>query len=147
VPDDKLGTLTARMHTGRGGQMAPYGDDPQGNSETRQDLGQVVRERAYLLWENKGRLEGRAEEYWHRALWTSTFGSGLTFCGSRKAVPKGDRTNTGVGLPTSRASKFLPVRQTSGAAGTDDRAGMLRVGVDQGQSIGADGLSDGRGSR
>lgn len=68
VPDDKLRTLTARMHMGRGGQMAPYGDDLQGNSETRQGLEQAVRDRAYLLWENEGRPDGRAEEYWHRAL-------------------------------------------------------------------------------
>ena len=27
VPDAELGTLTARMHTSRGGQMAPYGDN------------------------------------------------------------------------------------------------------------------------
>ncbi|MFM0197541.1 DUF2934 domain-containing protein [Paraburkholderia strydomiana] len=68
VPDAQLGTLTSRMHTGRGGQMAPYGDDLQGNSETRQGLEQAVRERAYLLWEKEGRPEGRAEEFWHRAL-------------------------------------------------------------------------------
>jgi hypothetical protein len=68
VPDAKLGTLTARMHTGRGGQMAPYGDDLQGNSETRHGLEQAVRERAYLLWEKEGRPEGRAEEFWYRAL-------------------------------------------------------------------------------
>ena len=68
VPDAELGTLTARMHTARGGQMAPYGDDVQGNSETKSGLEQAVRERAYLLWEKEGRPEGRAEEYWHRAL-------------------------------------------------------------------------------
>ncbi|WP_244173713.1 DUF2934 domain-containing protein, partial [Caballeronia temeraria] len=44
--------------------MAPYGDDLQGNSETRKGLGQAVRERAYLLWEKEGRPEGRAEEFW-----------------------------------------------------------------------------------
>ena len=32
VPDAELGTLTARMHTDRGGQMAPYGDDLDRNS-------------------------------------------------------------------------------------------------------------------
>ena len=68
VPDAELGTLMARMHTGRGGQMAPYGDDLEKNSETRLGLDQAVRERAYLLWEKDGRPDGRAEEYWHRAL-------------------------------------------------------------------------------
>ena len=54
VPDAELGTLTARMHTGRGGQMAPYGDDLEKNSETKLGLDQAVRERAYLLWEKDG---------------------------------------------------------------------------------------------
>lgn len=56
------------MHTGRGGQMAPYGDDLEKNSETKLGLDQAVRERAYLLWEKEGCPDGRAEEYWHRAL-------------------------------------------------------------------------------
>jgi hypothetical protein len=67
VPDAALGTLTARMHTGRGGQMAPYGDDLQSDSETKFGLDQAVRERAYLLWESEGRPDGHADEYWHRA--------------------------------------------------------------------------------
>jgi hypothetical protein len=56
------------MHISRGGQMAPYGDDLAGGSETRASLEQTVRERAYLLWEQDGMPEGRADEYWHRAL-------------------------------------------------------------------------------
>jgi Protein of unknown function (DUF2934) len=68
VPDAELGTLTARMHTSRGGQMAPYGDDVEKSSETKLGLEQAVRERAYLLWETNGRPDGRAEEFWHRAL-------------------------------------------------------------------------------
>ncbi|MDQ2764771.1 MAG: DUF2934 domain-containing protein [Pseudomonadota bacterium] len=68
VPDADLGSLTARMHIGRSGPMAPYGDNLAGNSETKVGLEQVVRERAYLLWEQEGCPEGRAEEYWHRAL-------------------------------------------------------------------------------
>ncbi|SAL84214.1 hypothetical protein AWB67_06621 [Caballeronia terrestris] len=51
VPDAEPGTLTARMHTSRRGQMAPYGDEVQKNSETKLGLEQAVRERAYLLWE------------------------------------------------------------------------------------------------
>jgi hypothetical protein len=68
VPDAELGRLTARIHIGRGGQMAPYGDVVEQSSETKLGLEQAVRERAYLLWEKEGRPEGRAEEYWHRAL-------------------------------------------------------------------------------
>ena len=36
-------------------------------SEAEQVAEQNVQTRAYLLWEFEGRLEGRAEEYWHRA--------------------------------------------------------------------------------
>jgi hypothetical protein len=28
---------------------------------------QLIRERAYVLWDKDGRPEGRAEEYWRRA--------------------------------------------------------------------------------
>jgi hypothetical protein len=30
-------------------------------------LDQVVRERAYLLWEQAGRPDGRADDFWHLA--------------------------------------------------------------------------------
>jgi hypothetical protein len=56
------------MHTGRGGQLAPYGDELKQDSETKRGLNQAVRERAYLLWQQEGSPDGRAEEYWHRAL-------------------------------------------------------------------------------
>jgi hypothetical protein len=56
VPDPELGTLTARMHTGRGGQLAPYGDDLEKNSETKPGLDQAVRERAYLNLEEGASL-------------------------------------------------------------------------------------------
>ncbi|WP_159351440.1 DUF2934 domain-containing protein [Roseomonas harenae] len=68
VPDAELGSLTARMHLSRGGPMQPYGDEISTTSETKLGLEQAVRERAYFLWEQEGRLEGRADEYWHRAL-------------------------------------------------------------------------------
>jgi hypothetical protein len=67
VPDADLKSLTTRMHVSRGGALAPYGDDRGMLSETKQGLDQVVRERAYLLWEKDGCPDGRAEEYWHRA--------------------------------------------------------------------------------
>lgn len=68
VPDADLKSLTARIHIGRGGSLAPYGDNLAGNSETKIGLAQAVRQRAYLLWEQEGRPQGGAEEYWHRAL-------------------------------------------------------------------------------
>ncbi len=36
-------------------------------SEAEQDLERRIRERAYALWEEDGRPEGRADEYWERA--------------------------------------------------------------------------------
>ncbi len=68
VPDGELESLTVRMHLSRGGRMQPYGDEVRTDSETKLGLEQAVRERAYLLWEQEGRPEGQAEEYWHRAL-------------------------------------------------------------------------------
>lgn len=67
VPDAELGSLTARVHVSRGGQLAPFGDNTDGMSETKVGLEQVVRDRAYLLWEQDGCREGWADEYWHRA--------------------------------------------------------------------------------
>jgi hypothetical protein len=68
VPDSELESLSARIHVSRGGQMASYGDEVQGNSETRVGLEQAVRERAYALWEHDGRPENCSDQYWHRAL-------------------------------------------------------------------------------
>ena len=67
VPDSGLGDLTARMHVSRGGALRPYGDGTSACSQTKQGLDQIVRERAYFLWEGEGRSEGRADEHWHRA--------------------------------------------------------------------------------
>lgn len=68
VSDAELRSLSARIHVSRGGQMAPYGDNVAGSSETKSGLEQSVRERAYFLWEQDGRPVGHTEEYWHRAL-------------------------------------------------------------------------------
>jgi hypothetical protein len=56
-------SLTTRMHVGRGGALAPYGDGSGTLSETEQGLDQHVRERAYALWKQDGCPEGRADEY------------------------------------------------------------------------------------
>jgi hypothetical protein len=39
-------------------------DNPQNDTPNRETR---VRERAYLLWEDDGRPEGREQEYWERA--------------------------------------------------------------------------------
>ena len=68
VPDPQLSLLTARMHTSHGGRLQPYGDLVRSNSETKLGLEQAVRERAYALWEEEGRQDGRSDEYWRHAL-------------------------------------------------------------------------------
>ena len=67
VPTEELETLAARMHVSRGGAMEPYGDSHNVLMETKTELDRIVRERAYMLWEQEGRPEGHAEDFWHRA--------------------------------------------------------------------------------
>ena len=67
VPNEDLKSLNARMHVSRGGQLTPYGDPLGVLAETKAGLDQVVRERAYLLWEQAGRPEGRADAFWREA--------------------------------------------------------------------------------
>lgn len=68
VSNSELADLSARMHISRGGRMQPLDDDISTTSETKLGLEQSVRERAYALWEREGCIDGRSEEYWHRAL-------------------------------------------------------------------------------
>ena len=63
VPTGELEGLSARMHVSRGGPVTPYGDSHDVLMETKIDLDRIVRERAYLLWDQEGRPEGRADEY------------------------------------------------------------------------------------
>ncbi len=67
VADADLKGLSTRMHVARRGPLAPYGDDRHVLSQTKQQLDQVVRERAYFLWQQECCPEGRADEHWHRA--------------------------------------------------------------------------------
>src|SRR5580704_3098698 len=67
VPNEELERLNAKMHVSRGGQLTPYGDPHGVLAETKAGLDQVVRERAYLLWEQAGRPDGRADDFWHQA--------------------------------------------------------------------------------
>ncbi len=66
VPNEELETLTARLHVSRGGPLTPYGDRLGVLAETKEGLDQFVREAAYFLWENAGRPEGRADEFWRQ---------------------------------------------------------------------------------
>lgn len=67
VPNDELKNLSAKMHVSHGGPLTPYGDPHGVLAETKAGLDQVVRERAYLLWEQARRPDGRADEFWHQA--------------------------------------------------------------------------------
>jgi Protein of unknown function (DUF2934) len=67
VPDAELEDLNAKMHIDRRGPLASYGDDRHILTETKAGLDQVVRERAYLRWQQDGCPDGNAETYWHQA--------------------------------------------------------------------------------
>ena len=67
VPNEELESMNAKMHVSHGGQMTPYGDPHGVLAETKAGLDQVVRERAYLLWEGAGRPDGRPDDFWHPA--------------------------------------------------------------------------------
>ena len=59
--------LSAKMHVTRGGQLTPYGDPHGVLAETKAALDQVVRQHAYLLWEQAERPDGRADDFWCQA--------------------------------------------------------------------------------
>jgi len=67
VSNRDLTVLSATMHVSRRGALQPDGDHLDVMAETKPGLDQLVRERAYSLWEQAGRPEGRAEEFWHQA--------------------------------------------------------------------------------
>ncbi len=67
VPNQELESLTAKMHVSRGGQLTPYGDPHGVLAETKAGLDQFVRDRAYFLWGEAGRPEGRADDFWRQA--------------------------------------------------------------------------------
>lgn len=109
VPDAELCTLTARLHTGRGGQMAPYGDDLEKIQKRNWVWTRLFGNAPICSGRKRDALMG-ARTSTGIALSTSIFGSGPMFCGSRKEVPKGDRTNIGVGLSISRLSDSCRAR-------------------------------------
>jgi hypothetical protein len=59
VPNGELESLDAKMHVSRSGQLTPFGDPHGVMAETKEGLDQVVRDRAYLLWEQAGSPDGR----------------------------------------------------------------------------------------
>lgn len=67
VPNEELDSLSARMHVSRGGPLRQNTDPLGVLAETKEGLDQVVRERAFLLWEEAGRPDGRADEFWYQA--------------------------------------------------------------------------------
>jgi hypothetical protein len=67
VPNKELGTLSAHMHFSRGGPLQPNPDPLGVLAETKEGLDQVVRERAFLLWEHAGRPDDRADDFWYEA--------------------------------------------------------------------------------
>ncbi len=67
VPNEELESSGAKMHVSRGGQLTPFGDPHGVLAETKEGLDQFVRDRAYFLWEQAGRPEGRGDDFWHQA--------------------------------------------------------------------------------
>lgn len=67
VPNEELETLSARMHVSRGGPLQPNPEPLGVLAETKEGLDQVVRERAFLLWQQADRPHDRADEFWYQA--------------------------------------------------------------------------------
>jgi hypothetical protein len=67
IPGGDVMTFTARLHVARGGALAPYGDDRHILEGTMQGLENVLRVRAYYIWQQDGHPHGRSEEHWHHA--------------------------------------------------------------------------------
>ena len=67
VQNKELQALSASMHVSRSGPLEPDLDPLGVLAETKAGLDQVVRERAFLLWEEAGRPDGRADEFWYQA--------------------------------------------------------------------------------
>lgn len=59
-----LRSLSAQMHVSRSGTLEPSTDPLGVLAETKEGLDQVVRERAFSLWEQAGRPAGRAADLW-----------------------------------------------------------------------------------
>jgi hypothetical protein len=101
IPSEELESLDARIHAGRGGQLTPFGDPHGVLAETKEGLDQVVRERAYLLWNRQvARKAAPRTSGIRRRINASA--NAPTRCGSGKAVRKARRTSIGFGLAPLR---------------------------------------------
>jgi len=67
VPEAEEDGLRGRVHVGRGGQLAPFGDVLEIRRQSQERAEQHVRTRAYFLWRQEGCPANRAEEHWHQA--------------------------------------------------------------------------------
>ena len=67
VPEAEVESLHTRLHVSRGGPLTPYGDVLVTKRQMQERTEPRIRERAYLLWQQEGCPENRAEEYWRRA--------------------------------------------------------------------------------
>jgi Protein of unknown function (DUF2934) len=67
IPQEEVAGLEARMHVTRGGPLEPFYDSLDGLAETSTGPDQLVRERAYFLWEQAGRPDGKSEAFWNQA--------------------------------------------------------------------------------
>lgn len=63
IPGGDVKAFTARLHIARGGPLAPYGDDRHVLEGTMQGLENVLRMRAYYIWQQDGQPHGHAEEH------------------------------------------------------------------------------------
>jgi Protein of unknown function (DUF2934) len=113
VPNEELESLEAKIHAGRGGQLTPFGDPHGVLAETKEGLDQVVRKRAYLLWEQAGCPEGRAEDFWHQAQ-HQRFSERAYALWERDGCRKARRTSIGFGCaPLRSANSGFPARKVA----------------------------------
>jgi Protein of unknown function (DUF2934) len=119
VPNEELESLNAKMHVSRGGQLTPYGDPHGVLAETKAGLDQVVRERAYLLWEQAGRPDGCADEFWHQAQHQRFRERAYALW--ERAARKARRTSTGFRRAPLRRDEGSSVMKIKRLAGADRR--------------------------
>ena len=67
--NEELNGRNAKMHVSRSGQLTPLRRSARraGGDEGGSAIRSGSRARAYLLWEQTGRPDGRADDFWHQA--------------------------------------------------------------------------------
>jgi hypothetical protein len=134
VPNEELESLNAKMHVSRGGQLTPYGDPHGVLAETQAGLDQIVRERAYLLWERGvGRTAAPTNSGIKRS--TSASASAPTRYGSARAVREARRTSTGFGrAPLRRADTVARRAQRDSSLVSVEQRSRQRLSMSSGGS-------------